>query len=123
MIKGINLFQVSGVVVASIELKKSQAKRLFARTRIKLENDYLVDLYGFGDVAQQMNLICKLGYYIYAEAHLTNKKYVNKKGVAKAKLYFMVDNIKLVGIPKDAQIIAKDSLTEILDEIDPINYL
>lgn len=122
--KGFTFLQASGVVCASLELKKSARKGyLCAKTRIKTQSDYLLDLYGYGEIAQQMNLVCKLGYYILIEAHLVNKKYVNKKGIAKAKMYFIVDHIEMVGIPKEAQINDLDAITEILDDIDPINYI
>ena len=122
--KGVNVLLASGIVVSEIDLKKTKRNNwLCAKTRIKLSNDYLLDLYGYGDIAQQMNLICKLGYYIYAEAHLVNKRYVNKKGKAKAKFYFLVDYIEMVGIPKEAQINNLDSIIEIIDDIDPIKYL
>ena len=70
-----------------------------------------------------MNLICKLGNLVYVEAHLTNKQYVNKKGQLKAKMYFMVDSIEYIGITARMTLKEAEEQLEIIDELDPHNYL
>lgn len=124
----VNFFAVTGIVCTKCEFKKSTAKRLYARVRIKIKShtgthDEYVDLFGFGDIAQEMNLVCRLGNLIYVEAHLTNKQYVNKKGQLKAKMYFMVDLVEMKGITCQDSLKEADEALEILDELDPHNYL
>lgn len=126
LMKSINFFVVSGKVCCECEFKKSH-NRLFARARLKIraytgKSYAYVDIFGFGDIAQAMNLTCRLGNIVYVEAHLTNKIYVNKKGEKKAKMYFMVDNIEILKAAKNPVRDSNDLLT-IMDDLDPFNYL
>lgn len=123
--KSINCFVVTGEVCCNCEFRMAY-KRLFARTRIKFMANTnasygYVDIFGFGPNAKVMNLICHLGNKIYVEAHLSNKIYLTKKGIKKAKMYFIADNIKLLAESTGAPD-AEEQL-EIMDELDPINYL
>lgn len=124
--RSINLFVVTGMICEKCEFKTSKhPKRLFARARLKIRSQTgsfaYVDVFGFGDRAQEMNLCCKLGNTVYVEAHLTNKRYVDKKGKAKAKMYFMVDKIERLTISSKKQ--DPEDILEILDTLDPANYL
>lgn len=125
--RSINLFIVTGMICEKCEFRRTSKypKRLFARARMKIRSSTgsfaYVDVFGFGDIAQEMNLVCLLGNTVYVEAHLTNKRYVDKKGKAKAKMYFMVDKIdRLTVSPKNQEL--EDTL-EILDTLDPANYI
>lgn len=124
--RSINLFIVTGMICTKCEFRTSKyPKRLFARARMKIRSSTgsfaYVDVFGFGDIAQEMNLVCNLGNTVYVEAHLTNKRYVDKKGKAKAKMYFMVDKIDRLTVSLKNQEL-EDTL-EILDTLDPANYI
>ena len=130
MKRSLNFFAVCGRVVKKISFKKSPShKRLFACTRLRLRSQTgtrytYVDLYAFGDTAKEMNLVCSLGNVVYAECHITNKIYANKKGQTKAKMYFMVDRIDLVCLNgAKVNIDEIEAKLEILSDLDPSTYI
>lgn len=126
--KSINLLVITGVCCDKCEFKKPRrTKRLYARTRLKTRTKtgavaYL-DIFGFGTIAKQMNLICSIGTMIYVEATLNNKRYVDKKGRAKAKMYFMANYIERLIIGKQDEQQLPEDIIEIIDELDPSTWI
>lgn len=123
--KSINYFAVCGRVVIKPVFKEERG-HVFAKSRLKIYTSATscayVDVYGFGDVANEMNLACQLGNTVLVECHLTNKIYVNKKGIKKARMLFIVDKIDSLIVKPIKEVNVEEEL-EILDELDPYNYL
>lgn len=118
---GVNKITLVGEVVKT--KYKSIGNSLYAKARIRIDgvNTNLVDVYGYGKVAQAMTLACNKGNTVLIEARFENSIRSKENKITSIPYIF----VKKVDCLKVADTNTSDSVStiELLDSLDPMNYL
>ena len=121
---------IIGRVCTYLEIKSNSNNVLCAKTRLRFRNSkkqpmMYIDLYGFNDMAKQMQLTCLYGNLVYVEYTLTEREYLtDKKRIKKLKIYFVITKIDVIS--KGTPLMEENDLRatlHIINELDPKTYL